>query len=329
MTAPNDEAPTDDAAEASGDGYSEQSDSMPPRGRGKSAKSLALIDAAYDILEQIEPASVRAVCYQLFIRKYIKDMSKGETSKVSKQLTYAREEGLIPWEWIVDEARAPERIAQWDNPESIIAIACSTYRKDYWKDQPNRVEVWSEKGTVRGTLAPVLDKYGVTFRVMHGYGSATVLHDIAQETAENNKPLTVLYVGDWDPSGMNMSEVDLPERLARYGGSAEIRRIALSEEDVGDDTELPWFAAETKQGDSRYKWYVADYGHRCWELDALPPPELRGRVEDAIKELLDVDAWNHMFAIEAAERESMKTVLASWKKSISGPGAKCSKGDAP
>ena len=299
------------------------------RGRGKSAKSLALIDAAYDILEEIQPATVRAVCYRLFVLKLIKNMSKGETSKVSKQLTWAREEGRIPWEWIVDETRAPERIAQWDHPKDIIEAACRQYRKDYWSAQPNRVEVWSEKGTVRGTLAPVLDKYGVTFRVMHGYGSATALHDIAEDTARNDKPLTVLYVGDWDPSGMNMSEVDLPERLERYGGDADIVRVALNEDDVGDDTDLPWFEAETKFGDSRYQWFVANYGPRCWELDALSPPVLRERVEDAILELIDQDAWDHLIDIEAAERESMKTVLDSWQKSISGPDAKYSPGDPP
>ena len=47
------------------------------------------------------------------------------------------------------------------------------YRRDRWSDQPHWIEVWSEKGTVRGTLAPVLLDYGVTFRVMHGYGSTT------------------------------------------------------------------------------------------------------------------------------------------------------------
>lgn len=294
----------------------------PRHGRGKSQASLALIDAAYDILEEIQPATVRAVCYRLFVLKLIKSMAKGETSKVSKQLTWAREQGRIPWEWIVDETRAPERIAQWSEPLEIIEAACGQYRKDYWQSQVHRVEVWSEKGTVRGTLEPVLKKYGVTFRVMHGYGSATALHDIAQETANNEKPLTVLYVGDWDPSGMNMSEIDLPDRLARYGGHATITRVALDESDVNDDTELPSFEAYTKQGDSRYEWFVENYGRACWELDALPPPDLRERVEAAILALIDTDAWDRLMRIETVERESMKGVLETWKKSISGPGAK-------
>lgn len=295
------------------------------KGRGKSRSSIVLVDAAYDILSEIQPASVRAVCYRLLVRELISSMAKGETSKVSKQLTWAREVGRIPWQWIVDETRAPETVAQWEDPQSVIESACAQYRKDYWQLQPNRVEVWSEKGTVRGTLKPVLEKYGVTFRVMHGYGSATALHDIAEETANNGKPLTVLYVGDWDPSGLHMSEVDLPDRLARYGGHATITRVALDESDVADNTELPFFAAQTKQGDSRYAWFIKKYGPRCWELDALPPPVLRERIEAKILSLIDEDAWGHLIGIEAAERESMKGVLETWN-GISGLGAEYSHG---
>jgi hypothetical protein len=290
-------------------------------GRGKAQRSLDLIDAAREILEEIEPATVRAVCYRLFVAGLITSMSKGETAKVSKQLTWAREQGLIPWEWIVDETRAPERVSQWSDPQSIIEAATRGYRKDRWQAQPKRVEVWSEKGTVRGTLAPVLDEYGVTFRVMHGYGSATVLHDIAEETADNPKPLTVLYVGDWDPSGLHMSECDLPERIERYGGAADIIRVAL---DADDGAELPSFDAETKRGDARHAWFVANYGPRCWELDALPPPDLRARVEREIIFRLDLDSWAHLERIEAVERASMQSFATAWRASISGPDAKYS-----
>ncbi|MDQ2963218.1 MAG: hypothetical protein M3R31_08700 [Pseudomonadota bacterium] len=36
-------------------------------GRGKAQKTIALIYAARRILEEIQPASVRAVCYRLFV----------------------------------------------------------------------------------------------------------------------------------------------------------------------------------------------------------------------------------------------------------------------
>ena len=62
---------------------------------------------------------------------------------------------------------------------------------------------------MRGVLAPVLDHYAVGFRVMHGFSSATTVHDVAED--DDGRELIVLYVGDFDPSGMFMSEEDLPE----------------------------------------------------------------------------------------------------------------------
>ena len=91
-----------------------------------------------------------------------------------------------------------------------------SYRRDFWNQQPVRVEVWSEKGTVRGVLQPVLDHLAVGFRVMHGFSSGTVVHNIAED--DDGRELIALYVGDFDPSGMFMSEEDLPKRLAEYGG---------------------------------------------------------------------------------------------------------------
>ncbi len=287
------------------------------RGRGKSALSLKLIEAAIRILDEIQPCSVRAVCYRLFMEKLIKDMSKNSTGAVGKQLVYARENGLIPWEWIVDETREAETVASWDSPESIIRVAVSQYRKDYWAMQPCRLEVWSEKGTVRGTVAPILQKYGVTFRVMHGYGSATSINSIAEETLASEKPMTVFYIGDHDPSGRHMSEIDLPDRLARYGGKAAIVRIALDDSDVQANSKLPWFPASDKTGDSRHKWFIRRFGQRCWEVDALSPPVLRDRLDGIIQSMLDVDAWNHAVQVEQAEIESMQSIMGNWKRTIS------------
>ncbi len=86
----------------------------------------------------------------------------------------------------------------------------------------------SEKATIGGVIRPVLREYAVGFQVMHGYGSATSLHDLAQDSTldDQGRDLEILYIGDWDPSGMHMSEVDLPGRVARYGGLVDITRIA-------------------------------------------------------------------------------------------------------
>src|SRR5262245_6760166 len=256
--------------------------------RGKTQRSLDLIQACYDILEEIQPATVRAVCYQLFIRQLIPSMAKTCTNRVSAQLVYAREEELIPWAWVVDETRQAERQGTWANPAAYVPAVLQSYRRDRWEMQTARIEIWAEKGTVRGTIAPVLERYGVTFRVMHGHASATALHEAADESQESPCIITVLYCGDWDPSGLHMSEIDMPARLDRYGADIDLTRVALTADDTTPD--LPSFPAADKTKDPRYQWFVSRYGQRCWELDALNPVRLRERVAAAIEQYIDWDA---------------------------------------
>lgn len=278
--------------------------------RGKSARSLELVSAASRILEEIQPATIRAVCYRLFGERQIQSMSKNETNRVSAQLTWARETGQIPWSWVVDETREPERVSAWENPTEYVDAVRRNYRRDRWTDQPEWIEVWSEKGTIRGTLAPILESYGVTFRVMHGYGSATALYQAARESLTRSKLLTVFYVGDHDPSGLHMSEIDLPRRLEKYGGQVELIRLALDSRDTS--LGLPSFEADSKRRDPRHAWYRRLYGATCWELDALSPVLLRQRVEDAIVARIDGDAWTRAEIAERAELESLSTILSAW-----------------
>lgn len=279
-------------------------------GRGKAKSSLALIEAARQVLQEIQPASVRAVCYRLFTMGLIENMSKAETNKVSTQLTWARENSIIPWEWIVDESRQGLVYGRtWDNPRAFLDEMRGTYRRDRWTMQPEWVEVWSEKATLNGTLAPVLFEYGVVFRVWHGFSSSTALHGVATQSQNSRKTLTVLYCGDWDPSGMFMSEADIPARLREYGaGQVRLIRLALTKDDTKSG--LPDFPA--KETDTRFRWFVERYGRRAWELDALSPAILRERLETAILELLDLGAWHQADTAEAAEQRSINEILSRW-----------------
>jgi hypothetical protein len=308
-------------------------------GRGKSCRSLKLIEASIEILREIQPATVRAVCYRLFTMGLIDSMSKNDTNRVGRQLVDAREAGQIPWSWIVDETRSVEAVSTWADPERFADTVTRAYRRNKWAAQPVRIEVWSEKGTVRGTLAPVLDLYEVPFRVMHGFASATALYRVAQEYVEHAsaQPLDILYVGDWDPSGLHMSEEDLPTRLHNYCLQAwaahgipseddddvaiapEIHRVALTETDVADSA-LPWFEADTKRGDPRWLWFTEEYGRACWELDALSPVILRERVEAAIVARLDRPAWDRYVEAEHLERESIVRTVSTWRELAALPG---------
>ena len=108
-----------------------------------------------------------------------------------------------------------------------------------------------------------------------------------------------------------MSQRDIPGRLERYGGTAELFRLAILREQIAEHG-LPGFPAGTKSGDPRHDWFVENYGNTCWELDALPPPVLREVVECALLGLLDRDQWERARMVEAAEIESMKGFFDGW-----------------
>src|SRR5687768_12115457 len=151
------------------------------KGRGMAKQSLELIEAMYDIAEAAQPITGRGVGYKLFTAGMIPSMAKSDMQRVYRLLKEARERDIIPWGWIVDETRALERVPSWDNPEEYVEVVGRSYRRDFWTLQPSRLELWSEKGTIRGVLAPVLDRFGIGFRVMHGFSGATTVYDVAQD----------------------------------------------------------------------------------------------------------------------------------------------------
>jgi hypothetical protein len=119
--------------------------------------------------------------------------------------------------------------------------------------------------------------------------------------------------GDFDPSGLFMSEEDLPNRLSEYGGDhIVLERIPLTPAQI-DAGGLPFFPAADKRKDPRYDWFVRVYGGRCWELDAMDPRDLRDCVEGAIAALIEPDAWRRCEVVNNAEQESLRSILANWR----------------
>jgi hypothetical protein len=271
-------------------------------------RSLDLIEAMYVAAEQAQPITGRGIGYKLFTAGLIPSMSTNDMQRVYRLLKQARERRIIPWSWIVDETRAIERVPTWADHEHYARCVAQSYRRDFWNQQPHRVQVWSEKGTVRGVLAPTLDHYAVGFLVLHGFSGATTVHELAED--DDGRDLLVLYVGDFDPSGLFMSEKDLPARFAKYEGDhIKLKRIALTREQTRG---LPSFPASDKKKDPRHDWFIRNYGKRCWELDAMDPNDLRETVEREIEKLIEPVAWARCEEINEAEQESLRNVLDGW-----------------
>src|SRR5262245_7821002 len=132
----------------------EQIETCSKKVRGMAQRSLDLIEAMRTTVAVIQPVTGRGVGYKLFIANLIASMSRSDMQRVYRLLLIAREQGDIPWESIVDETRELERVATWTNPAKYAECVARSYRRDFWDQQPVRIIVVSEKGTVRGLLKP-------------------------------------------------------------------------------------------------------------------------------------------------------------------------------
>ena len=84
------------------------------------------------------------------------------------------------------------------------------------------------------------------------------MNELAEDIATDKRHTALLYVGDYDPSGMYMSEIDIPARLRNYGADDddyELNRVAHTHTDV-EFGSLPSFQAEDKKLDPRYRWFA-------------------------------------------------------------------------
>jgi hypothetical protein len=120
----------------------------------------------------------------------------------------------------------------------------------------------------------------------------------------------VLYLGDHDPSGEDMVR-DIEDRIKEFGVyNFVIEKIALTMPQIKRWKPPP---NPAKLTDSRAQAYIAKYGDKSWELDALPPRELNRLVEASIKALTEQDKIDVVIAEEDAQRARLKQALQSLK----------------
>jgi len=261
--------------------------------------------------EYDEQVTVRQLYYQFVARGWIVNNAKAY-SNFDKSLTKARDFGLVDWNRIIDRARqvlAGEREPTFDLAEGFDpadrvrsqireAFDSEAYYYDLrkWHGQPYHVEVWTEKDALAGVMEPICRNQGVNLVVARGYCSYTFKMEGSSRLANDGRQGVILYFGDLDPSGWDMCEglrKGLPE--------VEICRIALNPDRIPD---LP--ANPVKEQDPRSKGFQETFPQfkgKCWELDALPPDQLRSLVSDSIARYFDD-------AINKANREK----VTKWKK---------------
>ena len=271
----------------------------------RSQKTETLIAEAQMILMDQNPMTVRQVYYQLVSRQVIEN-TRGAYQAVSNALVQARKEGLIVWDWIEDRTRRPRHVSMWNDLADFLSTVRQSYRRAVWHTQNVYLEAWLEKDALSGLFERALDPYGVTLNVGRGYDGWTSIKDAAARLNATDKPTTILYFGDFDPSGEDMAR-SLRERLAFFGSEPNLVKCALTAHDVQRYRLPPAF---NKKSDSREKNFTARYGNRASvELDALPWKILKKRIITEIEKRMDMDALAETTRRETADNAHLEKII--------------------
>jgi hypothetical protein len=280
--------------------------------------TLGLIELINSILDEYNAAgydlSLRQLYYQLVSRDYIPN-SQRSYNQIGRIVSDGRLAGLIDWNMIVDRGRGTVSNTHWNSPAEIVESAARQFRIDKWKDQPCHIEVMVEKQALEGVLIPVCKKLDVNFTANKGYSSQSMMYlmgkTLRHQARHNNKEIAIFYLGDHDPSGLDMDR-DIKERLELFSGlGVVVKRLALKYEQI---EELKPPENPAKLTDTRAKGYVRLYGYSSWELDAIEPKELDKLVTDAVESQRDPDLWDDSVKKEKAMKKELRGFATDYKK---------------
>lgn len=283
-----------------------------PTLRGNTRTRIA---QANGILEELAAQgysiTLRQLYYQFVARGLIENNFRSYQN-LGETISNARLWGMLDWNLLEDRTRNLRGVSHWGSPADVIASAASSFRLDKWRNQAHRVEVWVEKDALVGIVERATSALDLDYFSCRGYVSQSEMWAAAERHRRyeaHDQSVTVLHLGDHDPSGLQMTE-DIERRLDLFGASTTVRRIALNMDQVEAYQPPP---NPTKLTDSRAGKYVEEYGNSSWELDALSPAVLDQLIRDEVEPYRDEEAYAKVEAKESKHRATLSAISGEWK----------------
>ena len=290
------------------------------------ADTLAIIAKANEIVAEMAASgytlTVRQLYYQFVARGLLANKQENY-KRLAGIIDDARKSGDIDWDAIEDRTRVLRGYGHgyplyFDPGEFITDNARNYYHEDLWANQGEYVEVWVEKDALLGVIERPANLYRVPYFACRGYPSSSALYAAGQRFGEKlaeGKVCRIFYLGDHDPSGIDMTRNNgelvnmFSEAMDVHGRPIHIERLALNMDQVRRYNPPPNPAKET---DSRSGGYIAEHGGASWELDALEPAVIDSLIRDAILSSLDEDQFATDKAAEEANRAKLIRVARQW-----------------
>ncbi len=265
---------------------------------------MEIREAIYIALDTDHPQTIRQLFYRLTVEGVIAK-TEAEYKTVVRLTGEMRRAGLLPFEWIADSTRWMRKPRTFDSLEAALQITAQTYRRSLWAESSDYVEIWIEKEALAGVVVDVTNEFDVPLMVTRGYPSLSFVQSAAEAMNARSQFTYVYYLGDHDPSGVDISR-KLEEDLHEFTfGISEFERIAVTPAQI-EAWQLP--SRPTKTTDTRAKRFRGE----SVELDAIPAPELRELVRGPIESHVDHHQLEVLRTAESEERRLLMQMAESF-----------------
>jgi len=280
--------------------------------------SLATIETAENIMTEYAEngydLTLRQLYYQFVSRGLIENTQRSYKN-LGKLVSDGRMAGLLDWSQLTDRTRYLRGRGTESSPSNAIWHMAYSYRENLWLTQPTYVEVWVEKEALSSIISHSCS-FGVDYFATKGYASSSSMKSRAEtfiDKQEEGKRTVIIYLGDHDPSGLDMVR-DIEDRLKIMGATEiEVMPVALTWAQIQQYNPPPNPAKIT---DSRATDYIAQHGNESWELDALEPAVLEALIEENILALRDENLWAEAEKVQDVNKALMTSVSSRWEEVV-------------
>jgi hypothetical protein len=184
------------------------------------------------------PTSNRFVLYELrqhnpgvLYGHKSRSQGRSEDQNISDASKWLRDNGLVPWPWVVDETRSLSAYRYAPTVAEYLAESVDRARIDLWGGQPPPLLLCESRtfgGVMDRTLAP---EYLCAVAATNGQVGGFLHTNIAPILRGNGEHRKVLYIGDYDRRG-GMIEGNTRRVLEGIVGPLDWTRVALTEKQV-------------------------------------------------------------------------------------------------
>ena len=151
--------------------------------------------------------------------------------------------------------------------------------------------------------------YGLPILPLGGYASQSFVDEVIRDVEAQGRSAVLLYAGDHNPTGWDIPR-DFEERTGCWW---QIQRVAVNPEQIDAYQLLASIDPEKDAKDSRARAFIARFGRRRVDVDALDPADLRQLFQAAIDEYWDTSAYEAVMAEEAQERAALVALAQGWQ----------------